>query len=396
MKSYGIISEFNPFHNGHQLLVNKCREAGAAYITAVMSGNFVQRGDIAIVSKHIRTKMALQCGVDLVIELPLPYANANARVFARGGVHLVNQTGCIDTLAFGSECGDIAKLKKAASILTSAEFNSRLKLEMAKGISYPAALSRATEALDNTLLETVSTPNNVLAIEYIKAAAEQKADIDFYTVKRQGDSHNSTQITSSLASASNIRQLISNNSEIVKYIPEIACKTLKDAIVLGETAELKNNEKAILTKLRSMSPQQLAQLADITEGLENRLYSAIQTSKSVDEVINSVKTKRYTHSRIRRLIISALLDIDKSYTESLPQYIRVLGFNENGVQLLSKIKKSSRLPIVTKLTNSISSLTSSAQRMLMLEIKSTDIYNTFTEKIKPCGTEYTDGLVIMK
>lgn len=396
MKSYGIISEFNPFHNGHQLLVNKCREAGAAYITAVMSGNFVQRGDIAIASKHIRTKMALQCGVDLVIELPLPYANANAQVFARGGVHLANQTGCIDTLAFGSECGDIAKLKRAANILTSAEFNSRLRLEMAKGISYPAALSRATEALDNTLLETVSTPNNVLAIEYIKAAAEQKADIDFYTVKRRGDSHNSTRISSSLASASNIRQLISNNSEIVKYIPEIACKTLKDAIVLGETAELKNNERAILTKLRSMSRQQLAQLADITEGLENRLYSAIQTSKSVDEVINSVKTKRYTRSRIRRLIISALLDIDKSYTESLPQYIRVLGFNENGAKLLGKIKKSSQLPIVTKLTNSISSLTPSAQRMLMLEIKSTDIYNTFTEKIKPCGTEYTDGLVIMK
>ena len=116
MKSYGIISEFNPFHNGHQLLVNKCREAGAAYITAVMSGNFVQRGDIAIASKHIRTKMALQCGVDLVIELPLPYANANAQVFARGGVHLANQTGCIDALAFGSECGDIAKLKRAANI----------------------------------------------------------------------------------------------------------------------------------------------------------------------------------------------------------------------------------------------------------------------------------------
>ena len=188
MNNYAIISEFNPFHKGHKFLVDSCRENGATHITAIMSGNFVQRGDISIISKRLRTEMALKNGVDLVVELPLPYAVANAQVFARGGVSIASGMGCVDKLAFASECGNVDLLKQIAEITVSEKFNEIFKDEISKGISYPNALTKAIESTCVDLKDIISSPNNVLGIEYIKALNEINSDIKPFTIKRKGDS----------------------------------------------------------------------------------------------------------------------------------------------------------------------------------------------------------------
>lgn len=396
MNNYAIISEFNPFHKGHKYLIDKCRQNDATHITAIMSGNYVQRGDIAVIPKHIRTAMALKNGVDLVIELPLPYAVANAQVFARGGVFIAHAMGCVNHLAFGSECGNVDLLKKACNISTSPVFEELFKAEISKGVSYPVALTNTVKNMGSDLHKIISSPNNVLGIEYIKALNELNSDIQPVTFKREGDAHNSTEITSEFASASNIRKLILNNSDFNRYIPENCREIFDTAITSGSITQLNNNMRGLILKLRQMTVDEISDIADINEGLENRLYNAVCTSIDIDEIIEKVKTKRYTHARIRRLIISCLLGITKNYTTKPPEYIRVLGFNKKGTEILNATKRYSSLPVVTKLTNLPQDITSSAKKMIDLEIKSTDIYNTFSEKIKPCGEEYRNGIVIIK
>lgn len=396
MNNYAIISEFNPFHKGHKFLVDSCRENGATHITAIMSGNFVQRGDVAIISKRLRTEMALKNGVDLVVELPLPYAVANAQVFARGGVSIASDMGCVDKLAFASECGDVDLLKQIAEITVSEKFNEIFKDEISRGISYPNALTKAVENTCIDLKDIISSPNNVLGIEYIKALSEINSDIKPFTIKRKGDSHNSTEISSELASASNIRKLLTENKDVYKYIPESCCEILEKAITNGELATLEENMRGVMLKLRNMSISDISSIADVSEGLENRLFNAIQKSCSIDEIIENTKSKRYTYARIRRLIISCLLGITSDYTKNTPSYIRVLGFNKKGAEILGCMKKSATLPVVTKLTNLPENISDNARKALELEIKSTDIYHTFTKAIKPCGMEYKNGVVVLK
>lgn len=396
MNNYAIISEFNPFHKGHKFLVDSCRKNGATYITAIMSGNFVQRGDVAIISKKLRTEMALKNGVDLVVELPLPYAVANAQVFARGGVSIANGMGCVNKLAFASECGDVNLLKRTADISISEKFNEIFKNEISKGISYPTALSKTIENTCSELGNIISSPNNVLGIEYIKALNEINSDIEPFTIKRKGDSHNSTKISSELASASNIRKLLVTNSDTSKFIPENCKEILNRAIENGELATLEENMRGVMLKLRSMSISDISEIADVSEGLENRLYNSIKNSSSIDEIIENTKSKRYTYARIRRLITSCLLDITRDLAKEKPSYIRVLGFNKNGAEILSSMKRSATVPIVTKLTSLPENISDKAKKALELEARATDVYYTFTKRIKPCGMEYRNGIVVLK
>lgn len=397
LNNYAIISEFNPFHKGHKFLIDSCKENGATHITAIMSGNYVQRGDVAIISKKLRTEMALKNGADLVVELPLPYAVANAQVFARGGVNIANSMGCVSKLAFASECGNAKLLKKTAYITTSEKFSEIFKNEISKGISYPNALTRAIDDTCSELNNVISSPNNVLGIEYIKALNEIHSDIKPFTIKRKGDSHNSTEISSEFASASNIRKLLFNNETSVdKYIPENCSEILQKAIKDGEFAHLEENIRGVILKLRGMSITDIAKIADVSEGLENRLYNAIKNGNNINEIIENTKSKRYTYARIRRLIISCLLDITKDFIKDKPSYIKVLGFTKNGTEILNNMKKSASLPVITKLTNLPGNISKEAKKTLTLEARATDIYYTFTKAIKPCGMEYRNGIVVMK
>ncbi len=394
MKNYVIISEFNPFHKGHQYLIEQCRKHGATHITAVMSGNFVQRGDVAIVSKHSRVKMALKGGVDLVLELPLPYALSNAQNFARGGVQIADSMGCCDCLVFGSECGDTTILKQIADSMQNTKFHLFLKKEMQKGISYPNAVANTMKNFDSQYADILNMPNNVLAIEYIKALNEYHSIIIPVTFRRIGDDHNSSQIYSEVASASNIRNLILKHCDFRNFVPETSYDILRRCIRNGKIANMDNNMRAILYRLRNMSIEELSKITDIHEGLEYKIKKAIQQSVTFDEIIKNAKSKRYTYAGLRRILISAFLGITHFFSNQGVPYLRILGFNANGTEILKQMKNKATLPIVTKITNLPDIFSDFARAMLNLEIQSTDIYATFMQNIMPCGMEFINGIVI--
>lgn len=399
MENYAIISEFNPFHKGHKYIIDKCRENGASHITVIMSGNFVQRGDVAVFSKYVRTRSALLSGADLVLELPLPYAMSNAQTFARGGVGIADGMGCVSKLAFGSEYGNTEALENIAKILTDENFNEIFKKEISMGVSYPKALANSMlkyrTDTSTVNIEVISSPNNVLGIEYIKALKEINSNIEPFAIKRNGDEHNSKYITSQFASATNIRELIYSQKAFADYVPMECIDLYGNEISKGNIARVDNNIRGLLFKIRTMSAEEIRKIADVSEGLENRIINSSNTAKSFLDFANTIKSKRYTHARIRRILLSCLLDLTKEYTMQSVPYIRILGFNERGKEVLSAMKKSARLPIVTKLTKLPNHLSIEAKKMLNLEVKSTDIYNLFTDEINPCNEEYTQGICIL-
>lgn len=395
MKNYAIISEFNPFHNGHAYLIQKCREHGATHITAVMSGNFVQRGEPAIFPKHTRALTALKNGVDLVIELHLPFAVSNAQQFAENGTAVANAMSCVDCIAFGSECGDIKLLNELSSLIISENFQKKLREQISTGINYPSALTNTMKMLNPLLVPLMSEPNNILGIEYIKALKKLSSDIKPVTFKRIGNAYNDTSASSEFASAASIRKLIHENKSFTKYIPKNSADILLSEIQQGNTASLSNNERGFILKLRQMSSDDIACIADVNEGLENRIKAAVMNSASLEEITERTKSKRYTYARIKRILLACLLDIKKNYlTENAP-YIRVLGFNSRGAEILSCVKRKSLSPVVTKISRA-ENLSLAKKVFLSLEVSSTDVYYTFTKNIKPCNEEYRNGIVVLK
>ncbi len=395
MKNYAIISEFNPFHNGHAYLVKSCREHGATHITAVMSGNFVQRGEPAIFPKHIRTLTALKNGVDLVIELHLPFAVSNAQQFAENGTSVADAMNCVDCIAFGSECGDITSLNELSSLIISENFQKKLKEQISTGISYPSALTNTMKIINPSLVPLMSEPNNILGIEYIKAVYKLGSPIKPVTFKRIGDSYNDTSASSEFASAASIRRLIYENKSFKKYVPENSVDILLSEIEKGNIASLSENERGFILKLRQMSANDIAAIADVNEGLENRIKTAVMNSTSLEKIIERTKSKRYTYARIRRILLACLLNIKKSYLTEKAPYIRVLGFNSRGAEILSCVKQKSVVPLITKIRKA-ESLSPAEKAFLALEINAGDIYYTFTKNIKPCGEEYRNGIVTIK
>lgn len=350
----GIICEFNPFHKGHRYLIDTVKGENDG-IVCVMSGNFVQRGEFAVYDKFTRTKTALDNGADLVIELPCAYSLKSAEGFAKAGVQLLEATNTVQQIAFGAECDDIAELTAAAEKIK--ELDSEIKAELKKGISYPAARKNAVKS------DLLDTPNNILAIEYIKSAV-----IPCKAIKRIGKGHDSND---EIYSASAIRKTLDNN----------------------EICTIKNCEKAILAKLRSMSADDFLQIEDVSEGLENRIVDAVRASTSLDEIYDNIKTKRYTHSRIRRIILRAYLGITKDYCKNVP-YIRILGFNAKGKEILGKIKKKADLPIISRHSD-ITDLDNYGKLLYELECRCTDLYNLGYKKPLPCGTEQRSKVVIV-
>ena len=395
MKNYAIISEFNPFHNGHAYLVKRCMEHGATHITAIMSGNFVQRGEPAIFPKHIRALTALKNGVDLVIELHLPFAVSNAQQFAENGTSVADAMNCVDCIAFGSECGDITSLNELSSLIISENFQKKLKEQISTGISYPSALTNTMKIINPSLAPLMSEPNNILGIEYIKAVYKLGSPIKPVTFKRIGDSYNDTSASSEFASAASIRRLIYENKSFKKYVPENSVDILLSEIEKGNIASLSENERGFILKLRQMSANDIAAIADVNEGLENRIKTAVMNSTSLEKIIERTKSKRYTYARIRRILLACLLNIKKSYLTEKAPYIRVLGFNSRGAEILSCVKQKSVVPLITKIRKA-ESLSPAEKAFLALEINAGDIYYTFTKNIKPCGEEYRNGIVIIK
>ena len=382
----GIIAEFNPLHTGHRLLLKKAKEQGTA--VAVISGNFVQRGDCAIAEKRIRARAALACGADLVLELPVPYSMSTAQNFALGGVSALKAAGC-DALLFGSESGDITELKAACDILKTKEYSRRLNTYLDTGITFAAAREKA--ACDLGLKEgLLSGANNNLAVEYMAAAENTGADFQFRTLKRQGASHDSAEASGGYASASLLRErILAGDRDFCKdYIPE----KVFPLFTPENTADIRRIENAVLALLRTRTLKELRQLPDISEGLENKLFSAIRVATDLPDLYNRVKVKRYTLARIRRLVLSAFIGLDSTFFMKPPPYVRVLGFNEQGMKLIKEKACSSEIPIVTRVSE-IKNLTPTALKLFETECRATDLFSLALPKPAPCGLEYTAKII---
>ncbi len=393
MLSAGIISEYNPFHLGHAALISRTRLAGATHIAAVMSGNFVQRGEPAILSKWARTRQALENGVDLVVELPLPWALAGAEKFAFGGAALLNALG-VDWLSFGSECGNIDDLKKAAQALLSPALRDAMQNELKSGTTFAKARQNAVCSLfDEETAQLLAEPNNILGIEYLKALAKLDSKITPFTIRRVGAAHDTKSAECGIASASHIRSVIHSCGDYEVLMPRSSADILSSEVAAGNApAGFAPVERAILAKLRTMSREEFSALPDISEGLENRVYAAARKAGTLEEVYDLTKSKRYTHARIRRIVLSAFLGLTSSMSKGAPPYLRVIGLNRRGAELLRYAKSNTNIPIITN-SSDILSLDNNAKSMVELEGRAADLYALCMPNAAPCGLDRTTGII---
>lgn len=396
MKVAGIIAEYNPFHNGHALLAEKARKAGATHIVAVMSGNFVQRGDIAVFSHGTRAEAALACGVDLVIQLPCVYALSGAQSFARAGVEILDALGCVDELVFGSECGDIDKIISAADCVYGDEITLHIKSELDKGVSFAAARENALRIVDAEAADIIKHPNNILGVEYVAAIKRAGSRMKPVTFPREGAEHDGINTNGSIASASYIRKMIETGGEWKNFVPEKAAEIFEGALQKREAPVfLKNAENAVLYSARMQSREDLAKAPDVSEGIENRIYDAARKAVSLNDLYDTAKTKRYSHARIRRIVLNSFLGITAKDSAIPVPYIRITGFNSNGAEILRKIKGETKLPVITKAAD-LSCLGEEAERIFAIECKAGDIYSLSKPEIKPCGSEKAFVPIISK
>lgn len=383
MKCAVIIAEYNPFHNGHQWQIQKLRELGYTHIAAIMSGDFVQRGAPAVFPKSNRTKMALQGGVDLIIELPLPYACATAQRFAFGAVRLADAMGCGDVLCFGSECGHLEPLQQAVSVLELPQLKDQLQHFLAQGMSFAKARTLAVSALSSPeIAALLEEPNNTLGIEYLLQLRQLHSDLIPLTLPRNSVSHHQEGSQEGFASASYIRQLLlqKQQNQAVSLVPAINSSLLSQSPVVMDP-------RIVLSRLRSLEKEQLSHLPDCSEGLENRIYQAIRDSVCIEELWEKTKTKRYSLARIRRLTMAAFLQMDDELHRQSPPYLRVLGFNSKGQELLAKMRKTSTLPVSGSLAD-LAATSDLSKRFAQTESRSVDLYNLFESELKPCGQDF--------
>ena len=392
MQICGVVAEFNPFHNGHQHLINAIKNNDDTIVVAVMSGNFVQRGEPAIISKFARAKAAVLCGVDLVLELPLPYSISTAMYFANGAIDILNSLGIVDTLCFGSENGDITPLTAAATLLNNPELKTELKKELSKGITFAAARQNAFEKISpSTNSDVLENPNDTLAIEYILAAERHSMNAQYMAVKRIGTGHDSSIKTDTVCSASELRKTPSLLDLKEPFMPKKSYEIFAEEILAKHYSSLYLLDRAMVAHLRTLTPEKLRLAPDISEGLENRILTAANNFSTMDEILSAVKSKRYTHARLRRILLSSYLGVTAELQKQPVPYIRVLGMNENGAKLLSLVSKRTKLPIIASLKE-VERLGETATEFARLEVKAGDIFSLSLQRPVGGKTEYTNKL----
>ena len=406
MTTAGIISEYNPFHLGHAGHIRQTREllGDDCAIMCLMSGNFVQRGDFAVFSKHARARAAVLSGADLVIELPVPYVLSSAEGFAKAGVDILTKTGVCDNLSFGSESGQIESLAEAAEALASETTQKRLREWMDKGLSYATAMQKTAGETPGMDSEVIMTPNNLLGIEYIKAINKTGSPLKPMTCLRTGGSHDGT----GGFSASWLRSLLEQGfteqclvkqgfteqvlteavlteavlakpiltghdfEELRAYMPEAAYNIcIEEILALRGPVFSDAAEQAILSRLRAMND--FSRIQGVSEGLDRRFLQYATTEPSVSAVLEKIKTKRYSMSRLRRVLLCACLGLYSDAIPAAPPYIRVLATNSTGMLLLKKMRKKARLPVIIK-PASARRLSNDALRVFNMEAAATDFY----------------------
>ena len=404
----GIIAEYNPFHNGHAYHLERSKElAKADYVIAVISGNFVQRGNVSLIDKWAKANMALTNGADLVIELPTIYSVSSAENFAYGAVKILDSLNIVDYISFGSELADMQILERCADILYKQpqKFVNLLNHELSKGLSFPKARENALLMYLNDIRKysnVLSNPNNILAIEYIKALKKIKSNIKPITVKRKNTGYNELNITDNFASATAIRKKIIDNTPagLSKLMPPNSYRILYDSIKKGHyVKDITSFEKEIIYTLRKMTLKDISNLPDVSEGLEHAIKNAANSCNTIEEFMNIIKTKRYTNTRIQRILLYALLGITKNDMKAstkMQPYIRVLGMNKKGKDLISVISRSNpNLNIITSVKKYLdTNPNKNLLNMLNTDINATNTYTIGYEKDSWSNLDFTHNMII--
>lgn len=396
MNIAGITAEYNPFHTGHayQISALKAQLGPDTSVVAVMSGSWVQQGRPAVTDKWTRARMALNGGADLILELPTVWAAASAESFARGAVELLCRCGVIDTLCFGSETGELAPLLAAAECLDSPDYPEQLRKALEGGASFAAARQAAVEALIGPAGAALASPNNNLGVEYLRALRSLHSNIKPVTIRREGAAHNSLDRTvEGFRSATQLRQHLARGEwEAVRpYVPAGNLDILQSAPL----ADPRLGERAVLACLRKMTAEDWAKLPDAGagEGLPQRLERAGRQCQSLDDFFTQAKTRRYAMARLRRMALWAFLGLTAADVPAEPPYLRVLGFNARGREVLKQMKTTAQLPILTKPAHA-RELDGPGRRLFELEAQCTDLYGLFLPQLPPPGQEWTRGPII--
>ena len=396
MKIVGIIAEYNPFHNGHQYHIKEALKiSGADTAIVVMSGDFVQRGSPAIMPKHIRAEMALNGGASLVLELPVPYATGSAEYFAHGAISLLNKLGCVDSICFGSECGEIIKLEELAHILSEEpeEYRFLLSSYLKQGNSFPHARQLAIHDYLNSdsADEILSSPNNILGIEYLKALYRLHSKMKAYTIRRISSNYHDQELKETYSSASAIRNEIKRDSmdTLLSQVSETNLKLLRNLKNLRYPVYPNDFSLVLKYKLMQESKESLMKYADVSVELANRILNRLDEYKKLEQFCDLLKTKELTYSRISRALLHILLDIKSEDYRDIT-YARVLGFRKSHSEILSQIKQNASIPLVTKLA-AFPDLEG-----LKLDIKTSNLYESvLTDKYQTdFQSEYTKSIVI--
>ena len=403
----GIIAEYNPFHNGHLYHILKSKELTKDdYVIALIGGNFTQRGESSIVDKWTKAEMALASGADLVIELPSLYSVSSAENFADGAVKILNSLKVVDHLSFGAECQELNKLNIIANVLYEEpkEFKAFLADELSKGFSFPKARENAILSYlkDFSYKNILSEPNNILGIEYLKALKKYRSRIKPVLVPRKSSGHLTLDYTSSISSSTSIRNMLKtgNTANLKDALTPSSYTILKEEINKGHfVRDFSKFEKIALYNLRLMSLEEIKKLPDVSEGLEHLIKKAALSCNTVDDFVNIVCSKRYTKTRIRRILLYALLGISKKdidISKKVVPYVRVLGFNDKGKNLVSKIKhKNPSAKIVTSVKKFVDSNGNKNLQVLMnKDIFATNVYTLGFESDSWGNLDFSRKIVV--
>lgn len=395
MKVSAIICEYNPLHNGHVYHIKETRRNGATHIIALLSSNFVQRGDVALLSKFDRAQLAVKAGADLVIELPAAFSCAAAEDYASGAITLLEQLGIVDELSFGCSTGDIEVLSLLtdAALSTAQIYGKRIVALMREGNSYPAAVWEIVrQRYGKQVAGKMHDPNNLLAIEYMKAIRKSGASFKPFAVSRRCVMHDSMETHEQYASATYIRKsVLDGDLAYIDYVPSYTAKMLADRINEGRTATLRRLERAVLYRMRTISEEEMMQVPDMNEALCSRFYAA-RNAASLDELLSAVKTKCYTMARIRRAMMCAMAGIRREALHIAPPYARVLAFNDRGCELMSLAQKRSRIPIHSSLAK-LREIDPACRAFVAMEERVSNVYGLAQREITSSTEDFRARII---
>lgn len=428
MKVVGVIAEYNPFHNGHKYQLDRLREeTGADYIVIAISGNFLQRGVLALCDKHTRAKMALSCGADLVLEIPAIWATASAEYFAKGGVSLLKNTGVVTHLGFGAESDNLTGLRQIASILKNEPeyYKDELSFALKKGISFPAARKAALKATfyvtghdmpESEMNALLDSPNNILALEYLKTLPDYITPV---LIPRKGCGYHDTQIDAPLPSATAIRStLFAKNSKSVSStdsdtfsagidmlsnaMPEEAFAILKDIVCKNAFLDTEDISEILGYRLLSLQNYGYTDFADCTQELSNKITNCLKDYTGFDAFCQLLKSKDLTYTRLCRCLLHILLDIqtldyDNGRECGYAPYLRILGFRKDSSELLTAIKKEAAVPIISKVADASSLLSPEANLVFEKDLYASALYHQIltVKKGQPAANDFTNQIVIV-